>query len=65
VSGELGVALTSTGPGTANAMGGLFEANSHGSPVMLITAQVPIAYYGSTSGYVHKAERQNRGRDPD
>jgi acetolactate synthase I/II/III large subunit len=58
VSGELGVALTSTGPGTANAMGGLFEANSHGSPVMLITAQVPIAYYGSTSGYVHEAERQ-------
>ena len=58
VSGKLGVALTSTGPGTANAMGGLFEANYHGSPVLLITAQVPIAYYGSASGYVHEAERQ-------
>jgi acetolactate synthase-1/2/3 large subunit len=58
VTGKLGVAIVSTGPGTANAMGGLFEANYYGSPVMLITGQVPVAFYGSTSGYVHEAERQ-------
>ena len=58
VSGKLGVAIVSTGPGTANAMGGLFEAYSNGSPVMLITGQVPTAFYGATYGYVHEAERQ-------
>lgn len=58
LTGKLGVAIVSTGPGTANAMGGLFEADFYGSSVLLITGQVPVRYYGSTVGYVHEAERQ-------
>ncbi|HRE00208.1 MAG TPA: thiamine pyrophosphate-binding protein, partial [Ilumatobacteraceae bacterium] len=38
-TGKLGVALTSTGPGAANAMGGLFEANYASTPVLMITGQ--------------------------
>src|SRR5688500_17527803 len=36
-TGELGVAIVSTGPGTANAMNGLFEAGFASSRVLLIT----------------------------
>ena len=37
-TGCLGVAVVSTGPGTANAMGGLFEAAYASSRVLLISA---------------------------
>ncbi|QXJ25162.1 thiamine pyrophosphate-binding protein [Actinomadura graeca] len=58
VTGRLGVALASTGPGTANTMGGLFEAQFAGSPVLLLTGQVEIRYYGRSKGYLHEAEQQ-------
>src|SRR3984957_14882215 len=57
-TGTLGVALTSTGPGAANAMGGLFEAAYASSPVLMITGQVESAYFGKGRGYLHEAEHQ-------
>src|SRR5687768_931881 len=57
-TGRLGVALTSTGPGTANAMGGLFEAGFASSPVLLITGQVDTKWLGKGKGVLHEAERQ-------
>ncbi len=57
-SGKLGVALTSTGPGAANAMGGLFEANYASSPVLMITGQVETSEFGRGRGTIHQAEQQ-------
>ncbi|MFI7008830.1 thiamine pyrophosphate-binding protein [Streptomyces sp. NPDC050145] len=57
-TGRLGVAIASTGPGTANSMGGLYEAHHASSPVLLITSQVPTAHLGRGRAYVHEAEQQ-------
>lgn len=57
-TGQLAVAIVSTGPGTANAMGGLYEAHFASSPVLLITSQVESRYLGRGRGYVHEAEHQ-------
>jgi acetolactate synthase I/II/III large subunit len=57
-TGGLGVALASTGPGTANAMGGLFEAQFASSRVLLLTGQVERASYGKGRATLHEAERQ-------
>lgn len=58
VTGELGVAITSTGPGAANAMGGLFEAFYASSPVLMITGQVESDEFGRGRGAIHQAEQQ-------
>ena len=58
VSGRLGVALVSTGPGTANAVPGLYEASFASSPVLLLTGQVDSAQYGRGIGFLHEAEQQ-------
>lgn len=58
VTGTLGVAIVSGGPGTANTMGGLYEAHHASSPVLLITSQVESAHLGRRRGYVHEAEQQ-------
>jgi len=57
-TGRLGVAIASTGPGTTNAMTGLFEAAAASSPVLLITGQVDTAWYGKGKGFLHEAESQ-------
>ncbi len=57
-SGKVGVALTSTGPGAANAMGGLFEANYASTPVLMITGQVETTEFGRGRGTIHQAEQQ-------
>jgi acetolactate synthase-1/2/3 large subunit len=57
-SGQIGVCITSTGPGAANAMGGLFEAFYASSPVLMITGQVESDQYGRGRGAVHQAENQ-------
>ena len=57
-TGGLGVALASTGPGTANAMGGLFEAQFASSRVLLLTGQVETSSYGKGRATLHEAERQ-------
>ena len=57
-SGRLGVALTSTGPGAANAMNGLFEAGFASSPVLMITGQIESRWLGKGKGVLHEAEHQ-------
>jgi len=57
-TGHLGVALTSTGPGTTNAMSGVYEASYGSSPVLLITGQGESRFYGKGKGFVHEHETQ-------
>lgn len=57
-TGRLGVAIVSTGPGTANAVNGLYEASFASSRVLLITTQVDTQYLGKGKGYIHDADRQ-------
>jgi acetolactate synthase I/II/III large subunit len=57
-TGELGVVIASTGPGTTNTMTGLFEASFASSPVLLITGQIDSGYLGKAKGFLHEAERQ-------
>jgi acetolactate synthase I/II/III large subunit len=57
-TGELGVVIASTGPGTTNTMTGLFEASFVSSPVLLITGQIDSAYLGKGKGILHEAEHQ-------
>jgi acetolactate synthase-1/2/3 large subunit len=57
-TGQLGVAIASTGPGTTNAVSGLYEASFGSSPVLLITGQIESAYYGKGKGFLHESERQ-------
>jgi acetolactate synthase-1/2/3 large subunit len=57
-TGELGVMIASTGPGTTNTVTGLYEAAYASSPVLLLTGQAETAFYGRGLGYVHEAEKQ-------
>jgi acetolactate synthase-1/2/3 large subunit len=58
VSGRLGVCLTSTGPGAANAMGGLLEAYLSGTPVLHLTGQIETQHLGGGRGFIHEVPRQ-------
>jgi len=58
-TGELGVVIASTGPGTTNTMTGLFEASFVSSPVLLITGQIESGYLGKAKGFLHEAEHQS------
>ena len=57
-TGRLGVAIVSTGPGTANAVNGLYEAGFASSPVMLITTQIDRVHLGKHKAFIHDAEGQ-------
>src|SRR6201996_350997 len=57
-TGELGVVIASTGPGTTNTMTGLFEASFASSPVLLVTGQIDSSYLGKAKGFLHEAEQQ-------
>ena len=57
-TGRLGVAIVSTGPGTVNAVNGLYEAGFASSPVLLITTQIDTRYLGKGKGYIHDADQQ-------
>ena len=57
-TGELGVMIASTGPGTTNTVTGLYEAAYASSPVLVLTGQAETAFYGRGLGYVHEAEQQ-------
>src|SRR5580692_10905813 len=52
-SGGLGVFFSSTGPGAANAVGGLIEAQFAGSPVLHITGQTATRFVDRGMGTVH------------
>lgn len=53
VSNGLGVIFSSTGPGAANAVGGLIEARFAGSPVLHITGQTSTRHVDRELGTVH------------
>ena len=58
VSGHLGVMFSSTGPGAANAVPGLVEAQFAGSPVLHITGQTPTRFIDRDMGSVHDVPGQ-------
>lgn len=58
VSGKLGVVITSTGPGAANAVGGLVEARFASTPLLHITSQSRTAHLGRGMGAVHDVSDQ-------
>src|SRR5271154_4031418 len=53
VTGELGVLFSSTGPGAANAVGGLIEAQFAASPVLHITGHTATKFADRRLGTVH------------
>ena len=57
-TGRLGVAVTSTGPGAANSMGGMIEAYWSSSPVLQITGQIETPYLDQAKGFIHEAKDQ-------
>lgn len=59
-SGEVGVAITTTGPGAANTLGALGEAWASGSPVVVIATDIPssIRRPGVYRGALHEASDQ-------
>jgi acetolactate synthase I/II/III large subunit len=58
VTDGIGVIVSSTGPGAANAVGGLIEARFAGSPVLHITGQTATRYVDRQLGTVHDAYDQ-------
>ncbi len=58
VSQGLGVIFSSTGPGAANAVGGLIEARYAGSPVLHITGQTSTRHVDQELGTVHDPVNQ-------
>jgi acetolactate synthase-1/2/3 large subunit len=58
VTGRLGVVITSTGPGAANAMGALLEARLSSSPVLHITGQIDSRFLGQGRGFIHEVPDQ-------
>ena len=57
-TGNLGVMIASTGPGTTNTVTGLYEAQYASSRVLVITGQAETGFYGKGLSYVHEAENQ-------
>jgi acetolactate synthase I/II/III large subunit len=53
VTGGLGVLVSSTGPGAANAVSGLAEARIASAPLLHLTGQTPTKYIGRRMGVVH------------
>ena len=57
-TGRLGVCLTSTGPGAANAMGAQLEACVSSSPVLHLTGQIDSRFLGKHRGFIHEVPDQ-------
>jgi thiamine pyrophosphate-dependent acetolactate synthase large subunit-like protein len=59
-SGGLGAALTTTGPGAANAVGAFGEAASSGSPVLMVASEIStrLARPGVMRGVLHESRDQ-------
>lgn len=57
-SGKLGVLISSTGPGAANAVPGLLEASFASTPLLHITGQVPRKFLGRDTGATHNVRDQ-------
>jgi thiamine pyrophosphate-dependent acetolactate synthase large subunit-like protein len=59
-TGGLGVALTTTGPGAANAAGAFGEAAASGTPLVLVASEVStrLALPGVSRGILHESRNQ-------
>lgn len=57
-TGRLGVCLTSTGPGAANAMAAQLEARLSFSPVLHVTGQIDSRQLGRQKGFIHEVPDQ-------
>jgi acetolactate synthase I/II/III large subunit len=57
-TGRLGVFVTSTGPGAANAMGGQLEALVSSSPVLHVTGQIDSRFLDRDRGFIHEVPNQ-------
>lgn len=59
-TGGLGVALVTTGPGAANAVGAFGEAAACGTPVVLVASEIPgpLARPGTVRGVLHESRDQ-------
>jgi acetolactate synthase I/II/III large subunit len=58
VTGEFGVAITSTGTAAGNAAGAMVEALTAGTPLVHLTGQIDSAYLDRNLGYLHEARDQ-------
>ena len=58
VSGGLGVLVSSTGPGAANAVPALVEARFAGAPLLHVTGQTATCFLGRDTGAVHDIPTQ-------
>lgn len=58
VTGNLGVLITSTGPGAANAVGGLIEGRFASTPMLHITGQSRTPHLGRGMGTTHDVDDQ-------
>lgn len=58
VTGRVGVFITSTGPGAANAMGAQLEAYVSSSPVVHITGQIESRHLDRHRGFIHEVPDQ-------
>ena len=60
-TGGIGIAITTTGPGAANAIGAFGEASISKSPVLLIASEAPIRNraIGKYRGFLHEMEDQS------
>src|SRR3954466_5034886 len=59
-TGRLGVALTTTGPGAANTLGGVGEAWASRSPILVIATDIPstLRREGQYRGVLHETDGQ-------
>ncbi len=57
-TGGLGLALTTTGPGAANAVAAFGEAAACGSPVLLVASEVPTRYLRTDARVLHQSRDQ-------
>lgn len=59
-TGNIAVALTTTGPGAANTLGAFGEAAISGSPIFVISSEAPIAKRGTdgSRGLLHEMDDQ-------
>src|SRR3954469_16688053 len=60
-TGELGVALTTTGPGAANTLGAVGEAWASRSPILVIATDIPsgLRRAGEYRGVLHETDGQS------
>ena len=58
-TGRLAAVVSSTGPGAANTIGSLLEAQVAGSPVLHVTGEIPSHLIGRGGGSVHDSRDQH------